>query len=127
PTSFITRAAAAKVGVNITDPAVTPIGKGRGLDGSFDAWVGLFPSVKIGDEEIRNAPLEIGETAADDYDVLIGADFFQSHHVYVSHIQNQISFAYEGGPAFQAQALVRSNKSPGATGAPPAAGSAASR
>ena len=117
PITFITKAAAARAGVPVTGPGVTSIGKGRGLDSDFDAWVANFADVKIGDEEIKNASLEIGQSATDDFDILIGADFFVSHHVYVSHIQGKIYFAYEGGPVFQGQQLRPSAATSPQTGA----------
>ena len=101
PSSFITEAAAARAGVKVTDPNVVSIGKGGGLDDDFDAWVGTFAEVKVGDETISNAPLEIGRSKARDFDLLLGADFFASHHVYVSNNQSLIFFAYDGGPVFR--------------------------
>ena len=102
PYTFITDKAAARAGVKTTDPGVTPVGKAQGLDGAVNAWVGVFKSVKVGDEEIQNGPLEIGASDAD-FDMLIGADFFLSHHVYVANSQGRIYFAYEGGPVFRAR------------------------
>ena len=90
PFTLITDKAAARAGVKTTDPGVTPVGKAQGLDGAVNAWVGTFKSVKVGDEEIQNGPLEIGASDAD-FDMLIGADFFLSHHVYVANSQGQLS------------------------------------
>jgi predicted aspartyl protease len=100
PFTFITANAAARAGVRTTDPGVTPVGQARGLDGAINAWVGDFKSVKVGDEEIQNAPLEIGASNAD-FDMLIGADFFLSHHIYVANSQNQLYFSYTGGTVFR--------------------------
>lgn len=98
--SFITESAAARAGVRTTDPGVRPLGKNHGLDASFNSWAGTFASVKIGDEEIKNAPMMIGESKTAAFDVLLGADFFLSHHVYVANSQGKIYFTYEGGPPF---------------------------
>ena len=102
PYTFITDKAAARAGVKTTDPNVTSAGEAKGMDGAVKAWVGVFKSVKVGDEEIQNAPLEIGASDAD-LDMLIGADFFLSHHVYVANSQDQLYFAYTGGPVFRAR------------------------
>ena len=119
PTTFITDKAAARAGVKTTDPGVTPVGKAQGLDGKINAWVGVFKSVKVGDEEIQNGPLEIGASDAD-FDMLIGADFFVSHHVYVANSQGQLYFAYDGGPVFRARppsaAIQAASTQPGAAG-----------
>jgi len=99
--SFITAHAAAKAGVRTSDPGVTPAGVSHGLDGDIRTWVGAFSSIKIGDEEIKNAKLTIGESIANDFDVLIGADFFLAHHVYVANSQGKLYFSYGGGPVFR--------------------------
>jgi tetratricopeptide (TPR) repeat protein len=56
--------------------------------------------VKIGDEEIKNAPMVIGQSPSDEFDMLIGADFFLSHRIYVSKSQHKLYFTYNGGPVF---------------------------
>src|SRR6185437_4592599 len=35
-----------------------------------------------------------------DADMLLGADFFLAHHVYVANSQNRLYFTYDGGPVF---------------------------
>jgi predicted aspartyl protease len=102
--SFITAHAAAKAGVRTSDPGVTAIGVSHGLDGDTKTWVGTFSSIKIGDEEIKNGKLAIGESVANDFDVLIGADFFLAHHVYVANSQGKLYFSYSGGPVFRISA-----------------------
>jgi predicted aspartyl protease len=100
-TTFITQRAAGRAGVKVTDPGVQEAGFSNGLDrGQFKTWIARFASVKIGDEEIKNGLLEIGDTGADDFEVLVGADFFRSHHVMASNSQNKIYFTYEGGQVF---------------------------
>jgi hypothetical protein len=100
-TSFITAHAAARAGVKTSDPAARPVRSAHALDGVMRAWVAPFASVKIGDEEIKNTSLTIGESEARDYDILIGADFFLAHHVYVANSQGKIYFTYNGGPVFK--------------------------
>ncbi|HEV2533237.1 hypothetical protein [Phenylobacterium sp.] len=83
------------------DSGVTPAGLSVGIDrADIKTWLARFASVKIGDEEIKNGLLRIGETEAKNFDVLIGADFFMAHHVYVANSQNRIYFTYNGGPVF---------------------------
>lgn len=102
--SFITEHAAARAGVKTTDAGVTRIGDSRGIDGDLKTWVASFASVKIGDEEIKNAKLSIGQSVATDFDVLIGADFFMAHRVYVANSQKKLYFTYSGGPVFRTSA-----------------------
>jgi predicted aspartyl protease len=103
-TSFITAHAAAKAGVRTSDEGVLSAGESHGLDGDVKIWVATFASVKIGDEEIKNAKLAIGDTATAAFDVLIGADFFMAHHVYMANSQGKIYFTYSGGPVFRTSA-----------------------
>jgi len=105
PTTFMTARAAARAGVRTTDPGVTPAGVTHGVDHApVKTWVAPFASVKIGDEEIKNTRLSIGETQATEFDVLLGADFFLAHHVYVANSQGKLYFTYSGGPVFRAVA-----------------------
>lgn len=105
PTSFITQRAAARAGVKVTDAGVKPAGTVSGIDrADMKAWVAPFASVKIGDEEIKNGLLKIGQSDAQDFDVLIGFDFFMAHHVYVANSQGKLYFTYSGGPVFNVQA-----------------------
>jgi predicted aspartyl protease len=60
-----------------------------------------FASFKVGDEEIRNPQLRVGDTR-DGTDMLLGADFFASHRIYVSNAQHKMYFTYNGGPVFSA-------------------------
>ena len=99
--SFITRRAASRAGVEVTDPGVQEAGYSRGLDRDrIKTWVGRFASVKIADEEIKNGRLKIGQTEVTSFDVLIGADFFRAHHIYVANSQQKIYFSYSGGQVF---------------------------
>ena len=100
-TTFITENAAARAGVRSTDPGVQATGIVRGVDTDVKSWVGTFASVKIGDEEVKNTPMVIGQSGALGFDVLLGADFFMSHHIYVANSQGKIFFTYEGGPVFR--------------------------
>jgi len=98
PFSAITEQAAAKAGVKTTDPAVKPV---RGAQGE---WIGNF-TVNVGGEEAKDAPLEIAQSKDSYYDVLIGADYFLTHHVYVANSQHKIyatRAGFPGAPMFTA-------------------------
>jgi tetratricopeptide (TPR) repeat protein len=57
----------------------------------------------LGDEEIRNTRLRIGDPGIDT-DMLIGADFFLSHRIYVASKQHKLFFTYNGGAVFNLKA-----------------------
>jgi hypothetical protein len=95
PYTIITEKAAEKAGVKVTDQGVKPLDQ----TGAIKTWIGNFADVKLGDEAFKNAPLEIARTN-EDYDVLLGGDFFGAHHLYVSNSQQKIFFttAFPPGP-----------------------------
>lgn len=104
-TSVLTLSAARRAGVAVSGPDVRPGGVigglGRGYVRSFIAPVGSF---KVGDEEVRDTHLRIGDLGPVPFDMLVGADFFLSHRVYVANEQHRIYFTYNGGPVFDLSA-----------------------
>lgn len=99
--SFISARAAERAGVKVDAPGVTYAGYSRGIGReNIKTWIARFESFKLGEEEIRNARLRIGESLPDFIDMLIGADFFLSHRLYVASGQHKLFFTYNGGPVF---------------------------
>ncbi len=74
--------AAERAGVKPDSPGVVDAGYGQGIGGHWSKqYIAPFASFKIGDgEEIKNARLRISDVDLGDADMLIGADFFVSHH-----------------------------------------------
>ncbi len=106
-TSYLTRSAAEHVGFKTDGSGVVPSGTSTGIGRrAVKTWVGPFESFKIGDEEIRNIRLRVGDTYLGDVDMLVGADFFLSHHVYVSNGQHKVYFTYNGGPVFNLKTIL---------------------
>ncbi|MDQ2859615.1 MAG: aspartyl protease family protein [Pseudomonadota bacterium] len=114
-TSVLSLRAAARAGVKPGDPGVIAAGMTRGLGRRMiDTWIAPVTSFKIGDEEIRNTRLRIGDLGLrDDVEMLIGADFFLSHHIYVANSQRKLYFTYNGGPVFNLAATARVQEGPG--------------
>jgi hypothetical protein len=99
--SLITRRAAARAGMKVTAPEVKEAGVSYGLDRiPIRTWIARFASVKLVTEEVIGGVLAIGDTDSEDFDMLIGADFFLSHHVYVANSQGRVYFTHTRGPAF---------------------------
>jgi tetratricopeptide (TPR) repeat protein len=100
--SMLTLEAAKRAGVTPESPGVAAAGATYGGWGRrvVETWIAPFPSFKIGEEEIRNTHLRIGEMRLDDTDMLVGADFFLSHRIYVANSQAKLYFTYNGGPVF---------------------------
>jgi tetratricopeptide (TPR) repeat protein len=87
--------------VRIDSPGVADGGYARGVgQHPVKNWIAPFASFKLGDEEIRNTRLRIGDPGIDTTDMLIGADFFLSHRIYVASKQHKLFFTYNGGAVF---------------------------
>ncbi len=100
--SMITIAAARRAGIDIADPRVVSagvIGGGVGVK-RLTEYIAPVGSFKVGGEEIRNTHLRVGDADLFGNDMLIGADFFLSHRIFVSNTQHRIYFTYNGGPVF---------------------------
>jgi len=99
--SGLTLDAARRAGVTPESPGVRPGGDTSGVGRHLiRTWIGPFASFRIGDEQVLNTHLRFGATGERDADMLIGADFFLSHHVLVASSQRKLYFTYNGGPVF---------------------------
>jgi predicted aspartyl protease len=125
-TSMLSLKAAARAGIKRDSPGVTAAGYGWGIGRSTVAnYLAPVSSFKIGDEEIRNTRLRLSEGEIKDVDMLIGADFFLSHHVYVANGQHKLYFSYNGGPVFNLKPVLADAPPAPSDGAAPAAPPAA--
>jgi predicted aspartyl protease len=117
-TSIVTTEAAKRAGVSTRREGVQPAGS---IDGfardPVQVAVATFPTLSIGDETVNNAKLRIADLFGPDTvvwfgsrapvpvrkfpDMLIGADFFYSHRIFVARGRQEIYFTYYGGPIFQ--------------------------
>jgi tetratricopeptide (TPR) repeat protein len=117
--SVLSMRAAAEAGVKPETAGVIEAGYSTGIGRSaIKTYVAKFSSFKIGGEEIRNARLRFGEITIPGADMLLGADFFLSHRIYVASSQEMLYFTYNGGPVFN---LAESGAKPAAAGDPAAA------
>lgn len=115
--SVLSLHAAQRAGFRATNPGVDSGGSSYGMGGAaVPTWIAPFASFKLGGEEIRNTRLRVADGGFGDVDMLIGADFFLAHHVYVANSQHRIYFTYNGGPVFNltvAQAASDTGQTPG--------------
>src|SRR5712671_7052308 len=92
-TSYLTLTAAKRAGVTPESAGVVDGGTRSGIGpNSRRSWIAPFASFKVGDEEVRNTRLRIGEGNLLGEDMLVGADFFLSHRIYVSNSQHKLYF-----------------------------------
>lgn len=99
--------AGAKVGADAASADRAMRGIGRD---ATDSYILPFSSFQVGDETIKNVRLRVAKSDFSGADMLLGADFFLSHHVLVSQSQHRLYFTYNGGPVFRLDdAGIRSN------------------
>ncbi len=101
-TSMLSVKAAARAGIKIDSAGVVDAGYARGIGrGVSKQYIAPVASFKIGDsEEIQNTRLRIADVELNDSDMLLGADFFVSHRVYVANSEHKLYLTYNGGAVF---------------------------
>lgn len=117
--SVLTTQAAAKAGVRPGSPGVVAAGPAHGLGRApTPVYLGRFASFSFGEETIKNAELGVADLfvadrtaelgtrvpapVSDQPQMLLGADFFRSHRVFIAREQHKVYASYEGGPVFRA-------------------------
>jgi predicted aspartyl protease/tetratricopeptide (TPR) repeat protein len=123
-TSVLQRTAARRAGVDMSDANLKLDGYSTGFGGAVENWIGGVASFSIGDEEIKNTRLRMGNVSLPGGEMLVGADFFLSHRVMVARSQHRVYFTYNGGPVFRLDQPLK--VADGATEVSPSAGPAAS-
>jgi tetratricopeptide (TPR) repeat protein len=114
--SVLTHDAAARVGITPEDDDVVAAGISRGLGKkTSENSLARFDTLDLGGEVIKNARLRIGDLHIGRADMLLGADFFLSHRIYIAAAQDKIYFTYNGGPVFD----LRRNQNDAKNAAPP--------
>jgi tetratricopeptide (TPR) repeat protein/predicted aspartyl protease len=101
-TSILQRTAARRAGVDMSDANLKTAGFSTGFGGgAVETWIGGVASFSIGDEQIKNTRLRMGNVDLSGAEMLVGADFFLSHRVMVARSQHRLYFTYNGGPVFR--------------------------
>ncbi len=99
--SVLSLAGARRAGIKTTDAGVVAGGVWGGIGrGLTETWIAPFSQIDIGGEQVKNTRLRIADIRTPDADMVIGADFFLSHRIYVSKSQRKLYFTYNGGPVF---------------------------
>jgi tetratricopeptide (TPR) repeat protein len=102
PVSMLSLSAAKRAGITPSSVGVKPAGETHGGVGSrtVQVWVAPLANFKVGGEEIQHTQVLIADLKLEDFDMLLGDDFFLSHRVYVANGQGKLYFTYNGGPVF---------------------------
>jgi tetratricopeptide (TPR) repeat protein len=102
--SILSVGAAGRAGLKPEQTGVMAAGLSQGIGRQAkETWIGRFDLLDLGGEQVKNARLVISNFDNElprDADMLLGADFFLSHRVYVAAKQRKIYFTYNGGRVF---------------------------
>jgi len=100
--SLLSLRAAARAGVKVDSPGVIDGGLTTGIGRNLvRSYIAPFASFKFAEgEEIKNARLRVADIDIGIADMLIGADFFLSHRIFIANSQDKLYFTYNGGPVF---------------------------
>lgn len=107
--SILSLDAAGRAGVTPTSPGVVPAGDVSGVGRHVvKVWSAPIAEFIIGDEKIQHTRVLIGDISPGlSVDMLLGSDFFLSHHIYAAISQGKLYFTYNGGPVFDLNARHR--------------------
>jgi clan AA aspartic protease (TIGR02281 family) len=104
PSSVLNRSVAERIGIDLSAPGVVESMAMSGFGTkSRRSWIVALKSFDIGGETIRNTPIRVIDDKGDEdrsFDMLVGADFFLSHHLFVSRATRTLFLTYNGGPIF---------------------------
>ena len=100
PTTLLSLEAARRAGIGPGDPGVLPAGTTNGLGGAItQSWLAPGLHYRLGEVEMRGDVLRIADLGAVPFDLVIGADFFLAHRVYVANSRGKLYFMPVRGPA----------------------------
>lgn len=103
--SALTLKAARRAGIAKSDLVSNGRVRGAG-EGSSTSWISNVTQIEIGEERINNVELSINDVEEKFEGLVLGLDYFLSHRIYVSRLQNQLYATWNGVPVFtRARAL----------------------
>jgi predicted aspartyl protease len=106
--SMLSLAAARRVGASPDEDGARPAGDLLGVTKRpMHTWSVPVKSFEIGGERLADVRLRVGDWAGSggDYaDMILGGDFFRSHHVLVARSQGRVYFTRNGAPVFETDA-----------------------
>lgn len=132
PRSVLSLAAARLAGITPESPGVERAGAIEDIGGkAANSWIAPLALFQIGNEKISGTHVLVSDFGDSTLhaEMILGADFFLSHHVYVANSQNKLYFTYNGGPVFdlgRSYLIKRGGSAPVLVGSDSAASSLAS-
>ena len=99
PVTTITLAAARRAGIKESD--LTPYGRTGGAgQGRAKTFLGTVSMFELGGEKIANNQLRIDDNDYTEHAAIIGLDYFLSHRIYISRLQEKMYATWNGGTVF---------------------------
>ncbi len=101
--SVLSLSMAERLQIGPGDPGVKPAGRVGGITRRLvRSWIAPVARLQIGGETIEHTHVMVAPMPqlSADADLVLGADFFLAHHVYIANSQDKIYFTYNGGPVF---------------------------
>jgi predicted aspartyl protease len=118
--STVSSKALVQTGIKAEAPPVAAEATRGLINRPIETAIAVFPTLTVGQESVENVKLRIADlfsrnTEAEtgslirrsvmvSPDLIIGADFFMAHRIYVARSQGKIYFTYKGGQIFQVRA-----------------------
>jgi tetratricopeptide (TPR) repeat protein len=116
-TSALSFAAARRAGIDPNGPGSQPGGAFYGIGRRMvESRIVPVDVLQLGSEKIEHTRIRLADVGFSESDMLLGADFFLSHRIFVANSQDKIYFTYNGGPVFNLRLQLASE---GAPGSPP--------
>ncbi|HEY5290286.1 MAG TPA: pepsin/retropepsin-like aspartic protease family protein [Caulobacteraceae bacterium] len=100
--SVLTLAAAKRAGISLHDPGVVTAGTTTSGGDPVQVWTAPIKSFEFAGEAVRNTRLRVTSADITGYDLILGTDFFLSHHLYFANGQHKLYVTYAGGSVFSA-------------------------
>lgn len=107
PRTILSLRAAKRAGITPESPGVVAAGLTFGTGrSSIKVWVAPIDKFEIGGEAIEHTHVLVNDIGVPELgvDMLLGADFFLAHRIYVAYGQGKLYFTYNGGPVFNLNA-----------------------
>lgn len=99
PHTSLTLAAARRA--DMDESSLTPLGRVGGAgEGRVKSWEGPVALFELGGEKIVNTRLEIDDADDSEQGMLLGLDYFLSHRIYVSRLQDKVYATWNGVAPF---------------------------
>lgn len=99
PITALTLRAARQAGVEQSEMQAAGRVGGAG-DGRRNSWWAYVKQIEFGGEKIVGNRLSIDDVGDLSHGVLVGLDYFLSHRIYVSRLQDKVYITWNGGPIF---------------------------